>query len=189
MPRGTSSCTNPQSSRETNDDGKLPMHVAAGSKSANFCKLLIDAYPESVRIQGGGVATTTRLPISYACFEGRVDTVKHLLELYPESINARDGGGFLPIHRAAHYNGKEKLEIMRFLLSKDPDSASKPTNADSIPNRLPLHLACDFCTANISAVQLLFDVYPEGICTNDGVGRSPLDYARHNQIPQFIGIS
>ena len=37
------------SPRETSHDGFLPIHYAASNKSPDFCQLLIDAYPESLR--------------------------------------------------------------------------------------------------------------------------------------------
>lgn len=167
---------NPQSVAVTNNDGELPIHWAVGSKSPKFCKVLIDAYPESVRIEGSG----GMLLIHNACCGGRrVDTVKCLLELYPESVNVQDTDGFLPIHRAAQsMAGEDKAEIISFLLSKYPDGVEKATAGGG---SLPLHLACESFNArdiNLKTVQLLFDAYPEAIFKSDRDGKGPLDLAR-----------
>ena len=44
----------PTLSREVDDDGCLPIHDAVTYKSTAFCKILIDAYPQSLRIESGG---------------------------------------------------------------------------------------------------------------------------------------
>ena len=64
---------------ETNHDEYLPLHYAASNKSPHFCKLLIDAYPESIKIEADGC-----LPFHFACGSGqRVDTIRYLHEIYP----------------------------------------------------------------------------------------------------------
>ena len=87
--------------REVDGYGWLPIHDAVKVKSTAFCKELIDAYPESLRIVE---SDDGRLPIHLACVNGKrvdtVDTIRYMLELDPEIINAEDSG-WLPIHRAA----------------------------------------------------------------------------------------
>lgn len=116
-----------------------------------------------MKIQG---AAGGSLPIHYACYHGRLDTVKYLLELYPESANVRCGAG--------RCDGNEKAEIIRFLLSKCPDGAEKVTDDEG--RQLPLHVACDASNArdmNLKAVQLLCDAYPEAVFIEDGEEDSP----------------
>jgi len=66
--------------REEMGDGSLPIHYAVRHKSTAFCKILIDAYPESLRIESGG-----ELPIHSACYNGRrddtSDTIQYMLEV------------------------------------------------------------------------------------------------------------
>ena len=103
------------------DAGWLPVHYAVANKSTAFCKELINAYPESLR-----VASYNGLPIHLACAKGKrddtADTIQYMLELDPELINAEDSGGCLPFHHAAEYGGKELIEM---LLKLDPNAASK----------------------------------------------------------------
>ena len=66
--------------REEMGDGSLPIQYAVRHKSTAFCKILIDAYPESLRIKSGG-----ELPIHSACYNGRrddtSDTIQYMLEV------------------------------------------------------------------------------------------------------------
>ena len=104
----------------TGEGGYLPINLAADLMSTAFCKVLIKAYPESVRIRSDD-DTGNRLPIHEACGFGdrddTVDTIQHLLELYPESITARKGGD-LPIHIAADFGNPNTILL---LLKYDPD--------------------------------------------------------------------
>ena len=102
--------------RERDFDGYLPVHHAAMIKSSAFCKVLIDAYSESVRVR----THEGSLPIHECAYGDRddtVNTIQYMLELYPESINIRDGSGYLPIHCAAGYGNAKAIEL---LLKHDP---------------------------------------------------------------------
>ena len=54
-----------------NDEGELPIHLALGCRSTGFCRVLIDAYPQSLRV-GTNYGS---LPIHEACRAGEVDTI------------------------------------------------------------------------------------------------------------------
>ena len=117
-------------------NGYLPIHIAISRKSTAFCKELIDAYPESLRIE-----SDEGLPIHIACTYGdrvdTADTIQLMLELDPELINEEDSDEWLPIHHAA-VNGR--TELIELLLKYDPNAASKEVNNGT--RWLPLHLAC-----------------------------------------------
>ena len=168
----------PNLPREVEDDrGRLPIHVAVMDKSSAFCKELIDAYPESLRIESrdGG-----ELPIHLACFYGNrddtADTIQYLLELDPELVNPEDSDGSLPIHYAAEYGRTKLIEL---LLKFDPDAASYEVNNGS--HRLPLHLACGAYNPNLSTIQALYDAYPDALFAGDEDGDTPFDHAEGNQ--------
>ena len=164
---------------EVDDGGWLPIHVAM-YKSTAFCKILIDAYPESSRIESGD----GWLPIHVACHYGErddtSDTIQYMLEVDSELINAEDGDGYLPIHYAAE-NGKTKL--IELLLKFDPDAASKEINNGT--RCLSLHFACGAYNSNLSSIQVLYDAYPEAILITRA-GSTPLDIARSNGNQQVI---
>ena len=156
-------------------NGYLPVHVAVKYKSTRFCKMLIDAYPESLRIEPGG----GWLPIHVACTNGNrddtTDTIQYMLELDPELINkASSDGRYLPIHLAAMNGRTQSIEL---LLNFDPGAASKKTNDF---RQSPLHLACRYNT-NLSTIQVLYNAYPEAILARDSFGRTPLEDAHSRE--------
>ena len=165
--------------RKTDGDDYLPIHHAVCYKSAAFCKELIDAYPESLRME-----LDDGLPIHRACRYGTrddtADTIQYMLELDPELINAQNDGGWLPINHAAWQENTKAIEL---LLKFDPDAASKEVNDES--RRLSLHVACNYNT-NLSSIQVLYDAYPEAIDISDEDGDTPLDTAQEEGNQQAI---
>jgi len=155
----------------------FPIHNAVGRKAFDFCKVLIDEYPESLRNNEDG-----SLPIHSACswgFYGNqphradiIDTIQYMLGLYPESINVPDGRGWSPMHMAAQV---KRADIVELLLKHDPCAASSTSENDS--SQLPLHSACENAH-NIEVLQALFDAYPQAILTRNGEGKTPLEMAQ-----------
>jgi len=85
-----------QAVRHADNLGFLPLHYACGSKSPEFCRVLLEMYPGSARI-------TDRdglLPLHYACFMNNVATVEYLYKLHPDAINHVTKAGFYPTHNA-----------------------------------------------------------------------------------------
>jgi len=167
---------------EVNEDGSLPLHKAAHTKSPAFCKLLVDAYPEAVKeVDGRG------LPLHHACEDGRPETVEYLFGLYPESLHIRDGWGRLPIHCAARRlgstgTGENAAEIIKFLLRQDPECLTRPvvfTNQYGIHNNgdLPLHIVCSFSNKD-NSTEILYDLYPEAILIRNEGRQLPVDIVR-----------
>jgi len=160
--------------RERNDLGYLPIHLAPGEMSIAFCKVLVDTYPESVRIDLDG-----SLPIHEACrYDTRYDTtelIQYLLEIYPESINARDLKGRLPIHYAAMNGRTGTIEL---LLKHDPDAASKKTEDGK--QSLPLHMACQHCKQPV-AIQVLYDAFPEATLIFDADRKIPMQLMKKSR--------
>ena len=184
----------PLSLGEKDAGGLIPLHHAVkgksekecnfplgstfyGNKSLEFCRMLVEAYPESLTIVTER-GCDGRLPIHEACMYGTVDVVEYLLQMDPDSINSRSiirGMGFddntrnrcgsLPIHRAAEGG---KADIIKLLLKHDPHAAEKKT---SVKHRLPLHFACGKSKMDFNSVKILYDAYPEalGIRDRDGV--------------------
>jgi len=169
----------PSSPKETDSsESCLPIHYAVGygNKSLEFCKLLVKAYPESLKIESGD----GRLPLHEACIYKRVELVEYLFQKDPESIDVRtiavddlyhsSIGGLLPIHLT------EDAETIKVLLKHDPNAALK-TNYDGM---LPLQLVCGGSDVSLSSVKVLYDAYPEAIGAVDHDGRTLLDLARGN---------
>ena len=173
----------PDSVTQTDDDSEdaeLPLHIAANNKSKAFCKLLVDAYPESVKRPNNYGS----LPFHSACDDGQLETVEYLFGLYPESLHIRDVRGYLPIHLVASNPGENSADIIKFLLLHDPECISKPVVSDDEGNEymqgnsaLPLHVACSSRDES-NVIELLFDVYPEAILKRNGRGQLPIDIVR-----------
>ena len=153
-----------------NYNAYLPIHAAVvSSKSVEFCRMLIEAYPGSERIFTSG----GQLPLHIACRQGRVATVEYLYKLYPESINVADGTGWYPIHyamtRLKSGNPAIAFEIVQFLLDCNPSLASQ-----KFSGKFPLVVVCGIGEVASSTVRnvavkilhLLFDAYPEAIEDN-----------------------
>jgi len=185
----------PTLARETNDIDYLPIHHGI-CKSFAFCKELIDAYPESLRVRTseGSLPIHKACGIHYACsFRSRdraevVKTIQYMLELYPESIHARDREGCLPIHSAVR-GGKsakgKKAEIVELLLMHDSETASQKTTR---LGRLPLHLACESYVGRLCVVKALFDVFPEAIRVLDGNGNTALTLATNRGLQSITNF-
>jgi len=165
--------TDPGLVRERDGSGDLPIHTAASGQSFDFCKVLIDLYPESLKVEG----RDGYLPVHYAV--SKPDTIQYLLEICPETINARDNAGRLPIHIAAE--GK-RADIVELLLNHDPSAASTRTSNPS--NNLPLHLAARAKHEHMEVAEVLFDAYPESMNISNGNGKTPLDLAWEEETRQ-----
>ena len=144
-----------------------------------FCKLLVDAYPESVKM--GGVVNC--LPIHNACYKGRLETVEYLFGLYPESLHIRiSTSGYLPIHKAAYSSGEDAAGIIKFILRQDPECLSKPIVSGHVQRGgtqennygLPLHIVCSH-RDDFNMTELLYDLYPEAILIRNGDQQLPID--------------
>jgi len=182
---------NPESVSDTVYDGELPLHVAATNKSPAFCKILVDAYSESVKQPN---THGNALPFQYACISGRPDTVEYLFGLYPESLHIRNNDGLLPIHEAVNSPGENTAEIVKFLLLQDPDCLSRPVArgddddfASDYDGCLPLHLVwlsqddeSNLLWDKSNVTELLFDLYPEAILIQNEQEQLPIDILREN---------
>jgi len=173
--------------RTTDEGDELPVHKAATNRSPAFCKILMDAYPESVR----RVDSDGSLPFHRACYEGCPATVEYLFGLYPESLHLRDNNGYLPIHLAALSSiEKYTAETVQFLLLHDPECLSKPIVSDFRGDQymqgngaLPLHIVCS--NGDLTDIQLLFDLYPEAILVRNWREQLPIDIIREKLVPPY----
>ena len=164
------------------DSDNLPIHLAIVRKSFAFCKVLIDAYPESLKIGVGD----SLLPIHLACRIGfrddQVDTIQYMLELNPESINVQgsrnnSSSAGLPFHEAVV---KGKTKVVELILKYDPKAAHKEYIHK---RRLSMHLAVCSRKLELKTIKVLFDAYPQAIWVGDEDGETPLDMAIDRDTP------
>ena len=86
---------------EVDEYGYLPIHIAVQYKSTTFCNILIDAHPESLRIE-----SDNGLPIHIACTYGaaicaRTKSIELLLKYDPDAASKKVNNDLLlPLHLA-----------------------------------------------------------------------------------------
>jgi ankyrin repeat protein len=156
--------------------GTLPIHLAAGKQSPEFCRILIEAYPGSER----AVATDGLLPFHIACALNTVATAKYLYQLYPECINVAANVGVYPIHCAItrleeRFGPTTAVEMTQFLLDCNPNVALQECNG-ILPFIFLHHLMNeneDEINENpsrlnecLKVLQILYDAHPEAIEDN-----------------------
>jgi ankyrin repeat protein len=179
---------------------RLPIHFAAESKSPEFCRVLIEAYPGSERI----TSPDGQLPLHIACKCGAVATAAYLYELYPESINVAAGNGlytiytfsmqimrgYYPIHCAIARLTSETptiaVEMVHMLLDCDPSVVV----SQEFHGVSPLFLVCIMGSSGVypafsfsvnvapvsdvlKVLHLLYDAQPEAI--EENMIDAPLD--------------
>ena len=146
----------------------LPIHIACRYQGPDFCKVLVDSYPDSLRMED----STGFLPFHLACEKGSFETVKYLYEADREYINkSSTRSGFYPIHVAISNRSDYQYELTKFLLQCDPDCAAmKLPTGSGYAGYLPLHLAV-VRFASLEAVKLLFDAYPAAIYVKEASSR------------------
>ena len=165
--------------------GYLPIHIAALTKSAEFCRVLVEAYPGSLQITDENDA----LALHHACYNNKISTIKMLHKLYPDAINQRTiESEKYPIHYAItgttnRENPEAVVEIVQYLLDCDPGIKLQEIEGYSL-----FQVACvaEYDDSNIDAalevIQVIFDAHPEAIKDN----RIDTYIYYHDQVQDFI---
>ena len=158
----------PEVVRHADNDGELPIHLASGRRSPEFCRVLFEAYPGSVR----SATNNGNMPLHCLCRNMRVDEaaaiqlLNFLLEKCPEAVRHANNKGHLPIHLAA---GKAKsAHFCRVLIEAHPGSERITTNNGA----LPFHCACSY--NSLATVDYLYKVYPDAIHHTNAQGHYPI---------------
>jgi ankyrin repeat protein len=174
----------PAAAQRVDGYGCLPIHKAAGqgSKSLEFCRMLIEAYPGSERV----AAPEKGLPLHGACRRNTVAVAEYLYNLYPESINVAAGSGLYPIlyaieGLAVRTNPDLAIEMVLFLLDRNPDAVLQ-----KYAGNLPLYWVCRLfdvfdawldeglnskVNAALQIAKVLYDARPEAIIEDDDISR------------------
>lgn len=124
--------------------GNLALHVAAMRSNADVVQVLLEAYPESVRI----VNASGWLPLHFAVYNQFVEVVKTILEAWPKAVCSRAANGHLPLHHALYQHAP--LSVVELLVIADPTTLQMPT----MRGHLPLHIAVrvDSCAVWLNIV-------------------------------------
>ena len=121
----------PAAALAADQQGKLPLHVAAFQGRTDVVRLLLAAAPATATATAAHLFT----PLHCAAFHGHADTVSLLLEAAPAAALARDANGRTPLHYAAFW-GRRGGAAQALLAAAPGAAAVRDSNGDS-----PLHAA------------------------------------------------
>ena len=161
----------PEAVQHADIDGQLPIHIACSKSTPEFCQVLIDAAPDSIR----SVTNYGWVPLHMLCCNREVDEatsiqmLKFFIEKYPEAVRCTNNRGNLPIHLAARK--AKSPEFCRVLIAAYPGS-EQIANAKGA---LPLHQAC--WKGNLATVKYLYNLYSDGILHEGNGGFCPIHLA------------
>eukprot|EP00985_Skeletonema_marinoi_P023755 scaffold15981_cov85-Skeletonema_marinoi.AAC.3 len=160
------------------------------SRSPEFCRGLIEAYPGSERISD----EDGRLPIHFACMNNSVVTVEYLYKLYPDAIDHVTTGGMYPIQLAIcglsqRADPGAAVDVVKFLLVCDP--RVKFQKIQGIVSLLGWayfldsndHYDDKIIGTALEVIEVIFDAHPEAI-ENGLIASTILD--RHQLVQEFI---
>ena len=153
----------PEAIRHTNRRGHLPLHHAATKRSPEFCRMLVELYPESVRVAASG-----GLPLHYACSHNTLPTVEYCYKLYPDAVNHAATKGYYPIHWAVteempKSDKTASIDVVKFLLQL-PGVKEQKFEGKSL-----LYFACNqnykssTIEAGIQIIKGIYDADPKAI--------------------------
>jgi hypothetical protein len=131
------------------------------------------------------------LPLHLACeANAPINVIKSLIKAHPDAVRAKCGSrDRLPLHyhlastttttNSRHCCYPSSESVISLLIESYPDS----TRVGDINSELPIHLACQARSANVSGniFAMLLASYPEGACARDINGYYPLDFATWNE--------
>ena len=191
----------PGSVRHVNNHGHLPIHIACGkgSRSPDFCRELIEAYPASARIANGAM-----LPLHYACRSGTSATVKYFVVNYPEHIHLSSDHFRYPIFHAVR--GLKCVRDERVQMQEDPTVAVEKAKTllacdasivmQECGGKVPLVYACrrtidssfpsSSLNAAIKVIQLLYDAHPESLVDHKEILTGIRDRNNNREVSVFL---
>jgi len=121
--------TNEEAACIRDKNGMLPLHCyCQGSLhtrteplNLQIVPLLVDAFPESVRLVDNDGNTPLELAVASAVENEEIPVIRYLLELYPEAVTRENDDGPLLIHTACY---SRCPNILRFLVEEYPQTST-----------------------------------------------------------------
>jgi ankyrin repeat protein len=120
----------PESVREPNVDGKLPLHVCCWKQgSKRLAELLIEKYPEALKVPE---CKYQNLPLHYAVqYSMDPEATLTVLRAYPEAASKPNIAGRMPMFLAARYHAH--LSVVDALIIVAPSVLSMRDQAGKVP--------------------------------------------------------
>jgi len=164
--------------RGRDDNGKMPLHVAASSTDVPFSvlKFLIDQDETVLQIASGSGS----LPIHYLVRQSyyRYTSFVALLKLLVErggvgTLAVRDSQGNLPLHVLCK-NHRHPHEFVEYLIRSHPGSLAVRDDQGN----LPLHIFCKKDNPSQKSVEYLIRSHPGALSSRNNDGNLPITLAR-----------
>lgn len=171
--------TNPDLAMETDDSGDLPLHHMLVEDHGTFepnsvelLKILLNAYPDSVKVADSKGALPLHLACRYGSGQTSTKIIKHIIRMWPEALTkpvtlSKSKKHMLPLHIASEYMS---MDVVRLLIECHPKTLMIPNgNGD-----LALHITCKRYNVGIQDVSLVYDFYPTAIRIPNNKGELPM---------------
>jgi Ankyrin repeats (3 copies) len=156
--------------RRRDDNQRLPLFLAALAGAHEHARILLQAWPASVRERNQHGSTALHMAVageltSDATPSEVVPTARVLLDMWPEAAHDRGGaGGCTPLHQAVEAFERGGPQLVRLLAERGPQSLHTPDGQ----GRLPLHVA-----TFLESARVLLELYPEATRVADHEGCLP----------------
>jgi ankyrin repeat protein len=153
----------PKAAMIPDDNGWLPLHVAAYWKGSNaeYMGTIFDAYPSAAEVKNN----SDSLPLHIALSSHASDkTVRMLFKAYAKAAEIQNKYGHLPLHLAC-YRWNVSIETIQMIYDANPKAVEIQDNE----GWLPLHHACgsDFYIMDpvkyLKYMDLLLSSYPDSM--------------------------
>jgi ankyrin repeat protein len=162
----------PMAVHNVNDEGWLPMHIAAAYMSMEAVEFFADRYDAALQKRTRRGSLPLHVAAANRATNGLnpTEVIQFLAVRWPPALEARDGLGGLPMHHAAKFS---TVQAVAALADFWEDALKEKANDGA----LPLHLAATNVHDLEKVVILLADRYPQAVHVRDDSGRLPVHCA------------
>jgi len=164
--------------RETDNDGRTPLHYACKEGSAPCIRFIFGLCPQVVRVADVigdhplHVALQRDPKIGF-------ELLKDMFQAWRDVAAEAGRDGYLPLHWYIKGEPTGTTELLFLSRILDANLAAVTTMTEQ--GQVPLHLACKSCT-DWNVVRLLIIFGPEAARTVDSYGNLPIHYAMKNEM-------
>jgi Ankyrin repeats (3 copies) len=142
-----------QLTKNEEEDGQVPLHVAAQFGELDTVQYLVDDCPHALRVQYNNGS----LQLHVAVQHGSLPVERYLVNRWEDALHVRDLDGWLPIHVASACLAE--LEVVRFLAYMRPETLREGSNDGSLPLHLAVASAGEGSTS-LGVIHCLADEFP-----------------------------
>lgn len=183
----------PESAREPNKFGRLPLHLVSHCSEdwhLPLIRLLVESYGKGVSAMDSNGSRPLHLACSGIDFLPSLAVIRFLFEAYPRAAQQADNEGYTPLHILCKNERADILPVAGFLIIVCPESTAMLDEH----GRAPLHHLCanermgsrnyDSTTIQknlLMLFNLLIDAFPGALETTNTEHHTPLHIAVHQR--------